>query len=358
MALIQFAPRNLSSFITKGNNLSESESKSQKLDPIDAVITWVDGDDPKLKAKRRQFLGLEHQTDRQTRERFSEVGELYYCIASILKNASFIKRIFIVTDDQYPTHLERIRTNFGEDAFSKIRVVDHSEIFQGHEENLPVFNSVSIETLLHRIPDLSNRYIYFNDDFFIVKKVSELDFFVDEKPVLRGEFLPSRTATFYQTQRERKNRGQFALSNKKFSYKETQYLSFLLLGFDDKYFWHDHTPHPFFKKTVKKLEETHETSFLQNIKHRERHHSQWDIMAAAAAMEIQHGNEEFRETSLTYLKPCTKKFQTPYIWRKKIQFYFRKSKFICLQSLSEAKPHTQKLCEDWLIDLLDMHSCQ
>lgn len=326
--------------------------KSHKADPIDAVIAWVDGDDPNLKAKRNQYLGVDDSFDKHTRERFSEVGELYFCIALILKNAPFINRIFVVTDNQYPPHIDKIRENFGGEAFSKIRLVDHSIIFEGHEEHLPVFNSVSIETLIHKIPNLSSRYIYFNDDFFIVRQVNETDFFDGERPVLRGRIRPAKTALYHQNQRERRRKGEFALSHKKFSYKETQYLSFAMLGIQDKYFWHDHTPFSFYKPTVEKLEREFMSEFSQNIAYRERHHSQWDIMAAAAAMEIVNGNNDFRNPSLTYMKPSAKRFQRAYVWRKKLRLRRRKNKFLCIQSLSEAKPHTQKLCENMLNDLV------
>lgn len=329
------------------------EVKSLSPEPIDAVITWVDGNDPALKVKRRQFLGPDDKSDKNANERFSEVGELYYCIALILKNASFINRIFVVTDSQYPTHIDKIRADFGDAAFCKIQIVDHKELFSGHEESLPVFNSVSIETLLHRIPGLSSRYIYFNDDVFIIRKVVESDFFDGEAPILRGSFRSASTATHYQRQRERKKRGKLSLTQKKFSYKETQYLSFVMLGINDRYFWHDHTPHPFSRQTVEQLEREYFPEFLKNISHRERHHSQWDIMAAVAAMEIAKGNSNFQDPSLTVMKPGSKKLQAAYVLRKKASSALKKTKFLCIQSLSMATSNTQRLCKEWLADIID-----
>jgi hypothetical protein len=333
--------------------LHTQDENSLKFQPIDAVITWVDGNDPALRAKRRQFLGSDGKGDKNAKERFSEVGELYYCIALILKNAQFINRIFIVTDNQYPPYIDKIREQFGDAAFDKLKVVDHSEIFQGFESHLPVFNSVSIETLLHRIPGLSNRYIYFNDDVFIARKVLETDFFQGERPILRGCFRSAGTATHYQRQRERRKRGKLSLIQKNFSYKETQYLSFVMLGIHDRYFWHDHTPHPFSRHTIEELEREYFSEFLKNISHRERHNTQWDIMAAAAGMEIGNGNSNFQDPSLTVMKPSSKKLQAAYVLRKKASSALKKTKFLCIQSLSMSSPNAQRLCKDWLADLID-----
>jgi hypothetical protein len=45
-------------------------------------------------------------------------------------------------------------------------------------EVLPTFNSCAIETCLHRIPGLSRRFIYFNDDVFLGRPVRKGDFFL------------------------------------------------------------------------------------------------------------------------------------------------------------------------------------
>jgi len=44
-------------------------------------------------------------------------------------------------------------------------------------ENLPTFNSNAIEVNLHKIPDLSDKFVYFNDDFFILRKTEPSHFF-------------------------------------------------------------------------------------------------------------------------------------------------------------------------------------
>ena len=75
---------------------------------IDIVIPWVDGDDPVLAAKRRQYLTGKREdkhADVAAATRYCDLGEIFWCIDSINIFAPFIRKIFIVTDGQDP-HLE------------------------------------------------------------------------------------------------------------------------------------------------------------------------------------------------------------------------------------------------------------
>ena len=60
-------------------------------------------------------------------------------------------------------------------ANEKIVVVKHEDFIP--KEYLPTFNSHTIELNLHRIKGLSEYFIYFNDDTFILDKLQEKDFF-------------------------------------------------------------------------------------------------------------------------------------------------------------------------------------
>jgi len=133
--------------------------------PIDAVIAWVDGADPVHKAKRAAALQkLREKSDLPiaagiANTRFHDNGELRYCIASIKKFAPWIRTIYIITDNQVP----RFRNeNFLQGL--DIRIVDHKDIFRSYEWALPTFNSITIETAMWRVPELSESFIYFNDD--------------------------------------------------------------------------------------------------------------------------------------------------------------------------------------------------
>ena len=132
------------------------------MEAIDAVITWVDGADPNYQMKYRKYFSGRSNIKKQ----FLQSNEITLCIASILKYAPFIRKIFIVTDGQSP-NLDEIKDFANLD---KLKIIDHKEIFYGEEEFLPTFNIRSIDAVLYKINDLSEKFIYFNDDMFLIKK--------------------------------------------------------------------------------------------------------------------------------------------------------------------------------------------
>ena len=154
---------------------------------VDAVITWVDGSDPAHRQKRDHFL-TKAQTplhDNGTNpHRWVCSDELNFCVRSIANHAPWVRRIWIVTDDQIPV-LAALPDKFA----AKISIVDHRAIFAGHDDALPTFNSLSIETMLWRIPGLSEHFLYFNDDVFLTAPVTPADFFAGNGPVLRGKWV-------------------------------------------------------------------------------------------------------------------------------------------------------------------------
>lgn len=328
------------------------EDRAGTPQPIDAVITWVDGADPKLKAKQAQYFTPNEADDITSEGRFADSNEIYYCIAAILKNAPFINRIFIVTDDQTPAVIVQIRNAFGAATADRITVVDHRDIFAGYEQYLPTFNSTSIETVLHRIPGLSDRYIYFNDDFIIAKPLSEDDFFVGNRPVLRGKWREESSVAFNIRQRQRMLDGKWYLKAKLFSYKEYQLNAYKALGMKGRFFWHDHTPHPFYRPDLQAFHDRSDALLRQNIQFRIRDGSQFDTMSLANALDLQKGGSIIRKTQLTYLKPSSKTFQRFYVFRKRLSFERRGNVFLCLQALNDAKPEARQAIFDWLDQLI------
>lgn len=158
---------------------------------VDAVITWVDGSDPRHKHKldhyqaQAQAQSLVPLHDNGTNpHRWVCSDELNFCVRSIANHAPWVRRIWIVTDNQIPK-LPPLPPEF----LAKINIVDHRTIFSGHEDALPTFNSLSIETMLWRIPELSEHFLYFNDDVFLTAPVTVADFFAGDGPVLRGKWI-------------------------------------------------------------------------------------------------------------------------------------------------------------------------
>jgi hypothetical protein len=55
---------------------------------------------------------------------------------------------------------------------SQIRIVFHRELFDNPSVELPTFNSLAIESVLHRISSLSNYFLYFNNDVLLTQPIS------------------------------------------------------------------------------------------------------------------------------------------------------------------------------------------
>lgn len=138
--------------------------------PVDAVYTWVDGNDPEWRATRNSYLGRagELNPDSASSSRYANRDELLYSLRSLEMFAPFIRKVYIVTDGQVPAWLDTEQ--------QWIQVVDHKEIFTD-PGLLPVFNSHAIESQLHHIDGLSEHYLYLNDDVLFGRPVSAEHFF-------------------------------------------------------------------------------------------------------------------------------------------------------------------------------------
>lgn len=229
---------------------------------IDAVITWVDGDDPVHLAKRRHY---HPQTPLNANavnpHRWACNDELSYCLRSIANHAPWIGRIWIITDAQEPD-LSRLPL----DLVDRIAIVDHRILFAGHESALPTFNSLAIETLLWRIPGLAEHFVYFNDDVFLTGPLAPGDLFRDNAPVLRGGWADQRTIAADPASRD-----DPTLLN-----ALTQINAATLAGFGaERIFRAAHVVHPLRRSVLAQLYDQHRAAFIANIGHRFRCVSQF-----------------------------------------------------------------------------------
>ena len=325
------------------------------LQPIDAVITWVDGSDPKLIEKQRKYFSVIQKDESTHSTRFADNNEIFFCISSIIINAPFVNNIYIVTDNQRPrTALKKLQDLFGSNTLSKIKIVDHAEIFRGYEDFLPTFNSISIETMLHRIPNISENYIYFNDDVILGRLTQPEDFFLNDRPVLRGKWRKSKEVLRKKLKNMRILSGQSDIDSKIFNFKSCQLNSFRLIHAESPpvFFWHDHTPHAFSRKTMEDFFYGHQGAIERNISFKVRHFSQFDPMSISNAIELIKGDVKTSRTSLTYLKPSSKTFQKLYVSRKMISFRALENKFICLQSMDAVSYDVKDFAFGWLEKIL------
>ena len=98
--------------------------------------------------------------------RFRDNGELRYSLRALERFFPAHGHVYIVTDEQTPDWLM---------SSERLTVVDHRDLIPA--ALLPTFDSGNIESYIHRIPGLSERYFYFNDDVFFGAPVKISDWF-------------------------------------------------------------------------------------------------------------------------------------------------------------------------------------
>ena len=144
---------------------------------IDLVYLWVDGNDSEWQVKHKSFSGpTVENSEINCKGRYVNNDELKYSLRSAEKHAPWIRKIFIVTDNQKPEWLDV--------SNPKIKIIDHKEILP--EECLPCFNAFVIEYFIYKIPGLSEHFLFANDDmFFNAGLLPDFFFANDSFPIVR-----------------------------------------------------------------------------------------------------------------------------------------------------------------------------
>lgn len=140
---------------------------------IDFVVTWVDMNDPKWQADFAKYSGkIDNSRNEVSVARFRDYGFLKYWFRGIEKFAPWVRKVHFVTCGQKPEWLN--------ENHPKLALVNHVDYIPNHF--LPVFNSSLIEMYLHKIPNLAEHFVYFNDDFFIINHLPPTRFFKNGLP--------------------------------------------------------------------------------------------------------------------------------------------------------------------------------
>lgn len=182
---------------------------NNKTPKIDFVITWVDGSDEEWLAEKRafaeshSFIKKPSSTTNRTfaenqpsiknqpsleKPRFdssdlrfrNDFDFLRYWFRGVEKFAPWVNRIFFVTAGHLPDWLNP--------DHPKLKIIHHSDFIP--KEFLPTFNSHTIENNLHRIKELSENFVYFNDDFYLLRKTRSEDFFKEGQYQGKTQLLP------------------------------------------------------------------------------------------------------------------------------------------------------------------------
>lgn len=136
---------------------------------IDFVIPWVDGNDPKWRSIRNRYS----KNPEDSHEcRFRDWEILPFWFRAVETYAPWVHGIYFVTMDQIPAWLNT--------DHPKLHLIRHSDYIP--DIYLPTFSSHTIELNFHRIPGLSEYFVYFNDDMFLNPPVDPEDFFYKGLP--------------------------------------------------------------------------------------------------------------------------------------------------------------------------------
>jgi len=158
-----------------GSKLKSAEWASAYQGPVDAVITWVDMHDEKWLQKYNQVIdGLEIESEtyknmkkeKINKARYESFQELWFSVESLKHFVPYLRKIYIVTDNQTPDFID-----FSDD---RVELIDHDQIL-GPECCRPTFKSTSIESYLYKIPELSEVFLVLNDDMSVGRKIKKGD---------------------------------------------------------------------------------------------------------------------------------------------------------------------------------------
>ncbi|MCD8129700.1 MAG: stealth family protein [Lachnospiraceae bacterium] len=145
---------------------------------IDFVITWVDGNDPAWQKEKAKYRPQTEADDRP--ERYRDWEFLPYWFRGVERYAPWVRRIHFITCGQIPDWMNT--------SHPKLHLVSHEDYIP--REYLPTFSSRVIELHMHRIEGLSERFVYFNDDFLPVRDLKPTDFFDGDRPCDMLAFQP------------------------------------------------------------------------------------------------------------------------------------------------------------------------
>lgn len=146
---------------------------------IDFVVLWVDGSDPAWQAEKAKYSGR-RTDDSDSVNRYRDWGLMPYWFRAVEQFAPWVRKVHFVTCGHVPEFLNL--------NAPKLHHVRHEDFMP--EGSLPTFSSHALEMNLHRIPDLADHFVYFNDDMFLLRPMPETAFFQDGMPCTYGGEYP------------------------------------------------------------------------------------------------------------------------------------------------------------------------
>ena len=317
--------------------------------PIDAVISWVDGNDPVYQQQLRSFcaqMGIEKDIAVEP-TRIQQRNEIQFCLQALFQYAPWIRTIYIITNRQIPPAVTALQ---GTALGNKIKIIDQNDLLLKFNASTPVFNSLSIEWLIWGIQGLSNHFLYLNDDFFIIRPVTPNDFFQDHRMVLRGEWKiqADKKLIHHIKQRMRTWLGYPELKASTNPHRAWQEKSARLAGWTKRFYLLPHAPFPLIKETFDQCVAQEPQLLTNNIAYPFRHPDQVSCIPLMVHHDIKQQRVIYDAIYQTIMVngACHS--------LKKIKKRLNRAKtdhgiaFVCMQSIDQAPKATQQYMLDWL----------
>ena len=125
------------------------------MESIDFVITWVDNNDPMWISEKAKWSETTSSVDR---------GHGYNLDCRYRSDDELLRYWF-----------RSVEPFWLNESNAKLHIVSHVDYIPS--QYLPTFSSITIELNLHRIKDLSEHFVLFNDDIFLLQPLKPNFFF-------------------------------------------------------------------------------------------------------------------------------------------------------------------------------------
>ncbi len=145
---------------------------------MDLVYLWADGGHPRSQHYRRKH-GVSSPFQ------VSNHDELLYSLRSVYMHASWFRRIVVVSECGIVPSWAA--------AFPAVEWVDQDTLLPAAA--IPCFNNMVLEAYLHRLPGLSEPFLYMNDDFFFGRDVTPALWLQPQWTFFRGRSAIPLTAS-------------------------------------------------------------------------------------------------------------------------------------------------------------------
>lgn len=140
-------------------------------DKIDFVVMWVDGDDPKWQKEKNKY-DVKKNSDGSI-YRYRDWNLMKYWFRGVEKFAPWVNNIYFITWGHLPKWLNT--------DHPKLKIINHKDYIP--EKYLPTFSANTIELNIHRIDGLSENFVLFNDDLYLIDYVKPTHFFKNNIPM-------------------------------------------------------------------------------------------------------------------------------------------------------------------------------